>query len=86
MGKVVVGLGVAGLVVSLYALHVEKSMAANPFYEPSCVTRWGSRAPVFHLHFPSFVFRKPEEEKTHSSVDLAEQDAQRLAQGGQYHL
>ena len=40
-------LGVLGMVVSLYALHVESSMASNPFYEPSCVTRWGSCAAVF---------------------------------------
>jgi hypothetical protein len=35
----IVGLGVCGVVVSLYALYVEYSMAANPFYEPACVTR-----------------------------------------------
>eukprot|EP00629_Pelagomonadales_sp_RCC1024_P018014 CAMPEP_0119278286 /NCGR_PEP_ID=MMETSP1329-20130426/18819_1 /TAXON_ID=114041 /ORGANISM="Genus nov. species nov., Strain RCC1024" /LENGTH=144 /DNA_ID=CAMNT_0007278795 /DNA_START=117 /DNA_END=548 /DNA_ORIENTATION=+ len=45
--KRVAGLGVAGAIVSLYAWHVEHSMAANPFYEPSCVTRWGSCAAVF---------------------------------------
>jgi len=33
--------------VSLYALYVERAMAANPFYEPACVTRWGSCATVF---------------------------------------
>mmetsp|Transcript_22887 Transcript_22887/g.71767 ORF Transcript_22887/g.71767 Transcript_22887/m.71767 type:complete len:160 (+) Transcript_22887:109-588(+) len=49
-------LGVAGVCVSLYALHVERSMAANPFYEPACVTRWGSCATVFqssHAHLLS---------------------------------
>ena len=43
----VVLLGLVGFAVSLYALHVEHSMAANPFYEPSCVTKWGSCAAVF---------------------------------------
>ena len=39
-------LGVAGALVALYALHVERAMA-DPFYEPMCVTRWGSCAAVF---------------------------------------
>ena len=39
--KRVCGLGVAGALVALYALHVERAMA-DPFYEPMCVTRWGS--------------------------------------------
>lgn len=45
------GLGIAGIVVSLYAMHVEHSMAANPFYEPACVTRWGSCATVFQSDY-----------------------------------
>ena len=40
------GLGIAGALVALYALHVERAMA-DPFYEPMCVTRWGSCAAVF---------------------------------------
>ncbi len=39
-------LGIAGALVALYALHVERSMR-DPFYEPMCVTRWGSCAAVF---------------------------------------
>ena len=44
--KRVCGLGIAGALVALYALHVERAMA-DPFYEPMCVTRWGSCAAVF---------------------------------------
>ena len=44
--KRVCGLGIAGAFVALYALHVERAMA-DPFYEPMCVTRWGSCAAVF---------------------------------------
>ena len=44
--KRVCGLGVAGALVALYAMHVERAMA-DPFYEPMCVTRWGSCAAVF---------------------------------------
>ena len=40
------GLGIAGALVALYAMHVERAMA-DPFYEPMCVTRWGSCAAVF---------------------------------------
>ena len=39
-------LGIAGACVALYAMHVERAMA-DPFYEPMCVTRWGSCAAVF---------------------------------------
>ena len=45
--KRVCALGVAGALVSMYAYHVEHAMARDPFYEPSCVTRWGSCASVF---------------------------------------
>ena len=44
--KRVCGLGIAGACVALYAMHVERAMA-DPFYEPMCVTRWGSCAAVF---------------------------------------
>ena len=44
--KRVCGLGIAGALVALYAMHVERSMK-DPFYEPMCVTRWGSCAAVF---------------------------------------
>ena len=44
--KRVCGLGIAGALVALYAMHVERAMA-DPFYEPMCVTRWGSCAAVF---------------------------------------
>ena len=47
VARLVSTLGVVGMCVSLYAWHVEHSMAADPFYEPSCVTRWGSCAAVF---------------------------------------
>ncbi|KAJ8604821.1 hypothetical protein CTAYLR_001022 [Chrysophaeum taylorii] len=40
-------LGLGGLLVALYALYVETSMKADEFYEPACVTRWGSCATVF---------------------------------------
>ena len=39
--KRICGLGIAGACVALYAMHVERAMA-DPFYEPMCVTRWGS--------------------------------------------
>uniref|UniRef100_A0A7S3K6R5 vitamin-K-epoxide reductase (warfarin-sensitive) n=1 Tax=Aureoumbra lagunensis TaxID=44058 RepID=A0A7S3K6R5_9STRA len=42
----VVLLGVFGLLVSLYALHVETKLA-DPFYVPACNTSWGSCAAVF---------------------------------------
>ena len=44
--KRICGLGIAGACVALYAMHVERAMA-DPFYEPMCVTRWGSCAAVF---------------------------------------
>ena len=48
-GRRVQVLGVLGLVVSLYALHVEQSLS-DPFYEPMCNTSWGS---CKHLDFYS---------------------------------
>jgi len=44
--KRVCALGIAGALVAIYAMHVEHAMA-DPFYEPACVTRWGSCAAVF---------------------------------------
>ena len=44
-------LGLAGVCVSLYALHVELKMEEAKqleiSYEPACATRWGSCATVF---------------------------------------
>eukprot|EP00755_Sulcionema_specki_P027163 Sspe_Gene.16532::Locus_5831_Transcript_1_1_Confidence_1.000_Length_563::g.16532::m.16532/K05357/VKORC1; vitamin-K-epoxide reductase (warfarin-sensitive) len=40
-------LGVAGILVSAYALHVELQLKRNPFYEPACNTSWGSCGTVF---------------------------------------
>eukprot|EP01062_Namystynia_karyoxenos_P062437 TRINITY_DN55318_c0_g1_i1.p1 TRINITY_DN55318_c0_g1~~TRINITY_DN55318_c0_g1_i1.p1 ORF type:complete len:189 (+),score=75.19 TRINITY_DN55318_c0_g1_i1:75-569(+) len=46
-GTVIRVLGVAGVLVSAYALHVEEQLRKNPFYEPACNTGWGSCATVF---------------------------------------
>lgn len=50
-------LGCAGIAVSLYALYTEKQLAANPFYEPACVTKWGSCATVFSSDY-AFLLSK----------------------------
>eukprot|EP00301_Raphidiophrys_heterophryoidea_P016692 c26318_g1_i1.p1 GENE.c26318_g1_i1~~c26318_g1_i1.p1 ORF type:complete len:173 (+),score=27.01 c26318_g1_i1:42-560(+) len=44
-GKIGV-LASAGLLVSLYALHVENQLVANPLFEPRCNTSWGSCSTV----------------------------------------
>ncbi|KAJ1452281.1 vitamin K epoxide reductase [Pelagophyceae sp. CCMP2097] len=66
----VVGLGVCGVAVSVYALYVEWSMAANPFYEPACVTRWGSCATVFSSDYAHLLSHWGLVER-HSPLDLS---------------
>eukprot|EP01065_Artemidia_motanka_P051285 TRINITY_DN9006_c0_g1_i1.p1 TRINITY_DN9006_c0_g1~~TRINITY_DN9006_c0_g1_i1.p1 ORF type:complete len:180 (+),score=65.59 TRINITY_DN9006_c0_g1_i1:52-540(+) len=46
-GRLIQLLGVAGMVVAGYALHVESELRKNPFYEPACNSGWGSCATVF---------------------------------------
>eukprot|EP00756_Hemistasia_phaeocysticola_P065474 Hpha_TRINITY_DN8579_c0_g1::TRINITY_DN8579_c0_g1_i2::g.146577::m.146577/K05357/VKORC1; vitamin-K-epoxide reductase (warfarin-sensitive) len=47
MPSVIRLLGVAGMLVASYALHVEQQLKRDPFYEPACNTGWGSCAAVF---------------------------------------
>ena len=62
-------LGVAGVAVSLYALHVERSMK-DPFYEPMCNTSWGSCAAVFGSDW-AHLLSKWGLVKKHSPLDLS---------------
>eukprot|EP01063_Lacrimia_lanifica_P040003 TRINITY_DN8939_c0_g1_i2.p1 TRINITY_DN8939_c0_g1~~TRINITY_DN8939_c0_g1_i2.p1 ORF type:complete len:173 (+),score=52.24 TRINITY_DN8939_c0_g1_i2:42-560(+) len=45
---IIVALGIAGVLVSGYALDVEwKLRTAGPFYKPACDSEWGSCSAVF---------------------------------------
>ncbi|KAJ9461840.1 hypothetical protein DIPPA_22609 [Diplonema papillatum] len=49
---VIVALGVAGMLVSGYALDVEwKLKSAGPFYKPACDGQWGSCSAVFQSKY-----------------------------------
>eukprot|EP01060_Flectonema_neradi_P019177 TRINITY_DN2618_c2_g2_i2.p1 TRINITY_DN2618_c2_g2~~TRINITY_DN2618_c2_g2_i2.p1 ORF type:complete len:187 (+),score=15.44 TRINITY_DN2618_c2_g2_i2:66-563(+) len=47
-GTIIALLGIAGVLVSGYALDVEwKLQSAGPFYKPACDSEWGSCSAVF---------------------------------------
>mmetsp|Transcript_28853 Transcript_28853/g.64520 ORF Transcript_28853/g.64520 Transcript_28853/m.64520 type:complete len:165 (+) Transcript_28853:94-588(+) len=50
-GKLLFGLASCGIIVALYALHIEAELERDPFYEPACNTRWGSCSAVFSSEY-----------------------------------
>jgi hypothetical protein len=63
-------LGLAGRLVSAYALYVERQIESDPMYVPSCNTRWGSCVAVFRSSYAHLLSHWGLVQKVRHPVDL----------------